>query len=135
MKILFFLIIIIILVTFYHFKQIEQFTLENLKIDSLHIQNIVPLVEPKENGFIITAVDPNNFNPNQLYKIYSLKNINDENNNYKPLLNSKIDDISVIVDLCWFHDDITSSYLSTGKKLSTSFASKGLIFLLFKKRI
>ena len=34
-----------------------------------------------------------------------------------PLINSKIDSESIIVDLNWYHDELDNNYISMGKKL------------------
>jgi len=117
--------IIVLLFLINMYNKMEGFTSSNnmLTINKYFIENIVPLSDPKETGYIITAINPNKgeFNPNHLYKIYSLKNINKKDdthhNNYKPLMNGKVDDSTLIVHLLWHHDELDNNYKSMGKRL------------------
>ena len=116
---LFSLVIVIFIISI--FKHTEGFvdSPNIFNIDSYFIQNIVPLANPKDTGYIVTAINPNKINVNHLYKIFSLKNITskENHNSYKPLKNGKIDDKTIIVHLLWYHDELDNEYKSIGKKL------------------
>ena len=122
-------IIIVVLVVISFYNRIEGFSNPNklLTLDEFFIENILPVIDPKDTGYIITAINPNKneFNPNHLYKVYSLKNLNKKDqdettqhhNNYKPLVNGTIDASTLIVHLLWSHDSLDETYTSVGKKL------------------
>ena len=111
--------VVIIIVSFSIYKNTEHFLDNtNLNLKTYKIKNIVPVADSKDIGYILTAINSEQFNPNHLYKIFSLKNINDEKKpKPNPLNNGKIDDTTIIVHLLWYHDELTSGYISTGKRL------------------
>ena len=121
MNFIYLLCFVVIIISIYGiFKNKEAFTdsKQLFNLENYRIQNIVPVAASNESGFIITAINSHNFNPNHLYRIFSLKNMNDKDKPYyNPLKNGKIDDATIIVHLLWYHDELDSGYKSTGKKL------------------
>ena len=116
------LILIITITILYYTNNYNNFsTIEPtntmIQLDTYRIQNILPYIKQDKTSFIITAINNSNFNPNHLYKINTIKNINNDHNNYTPLYNGAIDDKTIIVSLLWFHDLINPSKKSSGKNL------------------